>query len=95
MSKAGIQFEISLTAGPDGKLVAGYIHLRKAKTTRTKVIVEDTVLADYDSRGNLVGIEILGPVRIKLLARLVDSSQRDAFRRFARASLPPALCEAA
>ncbi len=95
MAKVGIQFEISLTAGPDGKLLAGYIHLRKSKAARTKVVVEDTVMADYDSRGNLIGIEILGPVQIKILARLVDSTDRAAFRRFAKASLPKDLCEAA
>ena len=95
MRKAKIQFEISLTAGPDGRLVAGYIHLRKAKAARTKVIVEDTVLADYDSRGNLIGIEILGPVKIQILTRLVDSPNRVAFRRFATANLPPTLREAA
>ena len=50
---------------------------------------------DYDSRGNLIGIEILGPVQIKILARLVDSTDRTAFRRFAKESLPPGLCEAA
>ena len=82
-------------AGPDGKLLAGYIHLRKAKAARTKVIVEDTVLADDDSRGNLIGIEILGPVQIKILTRLVNSTDRAAFRRFAKDGIPASLREAA
>ena len=93
--QTGIQFEMSLTAGPNGRLRTAYIHLRKAKAARTKEIVEDTVLADYDSRGRLVGIEILGPVQIRVLASLVETPYRAAFRRFAKESIPAALCEAA
>ena len=95
MAKVHMQFEISLTGGPDGELIAGYIHLHKAKAARTDVVVEDTVLADYDARGRLIGIEILGPCQIKVLAKLVDIPHRTAFRRFAKASLPAALRGAA
>ena len=90
-----IQFEISLTAGPNGRLQAAYIHLRKAKAAKTKEIVKDTVLADYDSRGRLIGMEILGPVKIQVLAGLIEQPHRAAFRRFAKESIPPALSVAA
>lgn len=88
-------FEISLTGGPDGRLRAAYIHLRKAKVARTKEIIPDTVLADYDARGALVGIEILGPVKIQVLAGLIDKEHRAAFRRFAKESIPESLLQQA
>ena len=91
----GIQFEISLTGRPNGQLRAAYIRLRKAKVVRTKEVVQDTVMADYDSRDQLIGIEILGPVQIQVLTELVDSRDRSAFRRFAQDNIPIALREVA
>ena len=88
-------FEISLTGGPDGRLRAAYIYLRKAKVARTKEIVGDTVLADYDARGGLVGIEILGPVKIQVLVQLIEKEHRAAFRRFAKESIPASLLQQA
>lgn len=89
-------FEINLTGDPsDGRLRAAYIHVRKTKATRTKEVVKDTVLADYDYRGRLVGIEILGPCKIQVLLKLVSAEHRSAFRRFARESIPPSLLPAA
>jgi len=88
MAQKKIHFQITLTGGDDGKLRAVYIYLRKATVARTKEIVKDTVVADYDSRGTLVGIEILGPAKIQVLAKLVDAEHRVEFRRFAR-NIPP------
>ena len=53
------------------------------------------VLADYDSRGRLVGIEILGPVKIQMLTRLIDKEHRVAFRRFAKENIPGSLLQQA
>ena len=90
-----ILFEISLTGDSDGRLRAAYIHLRKTKVSRTREIVEDMVLADYDSQNRLVGIEILGPVKIQILARLIDKKDRSAFRRFAKENIPVSLLQQA
>ena len=95
MAQQQTMFEISLTGGPDGRLRAAYVHVRKAKVARTKEVVEDTLLADYDSRGRLVGIEILGPVKIHVLVQLVDDKDRAAFRRFARENIPESLLQRA
>ena len=84
MAQTKIHFQITLTAGEDGKLRAVYVYLRKTMVAKTKEIVQGTVLADYDSRRNLVGIEILGPAKIRVLAELVDEEHRAEFRRFAR-----------
>ncbi len=94
MPKTQIQFEITLTGGPDGQLRAAYIHLRRAKVARTDEVVEDTVLADYDAQDRLVGIEMLGPAKVKVLVKLVDEKHRAAFRRFVTENVPQKLMAA-
>ena len=72
-----------------------YVHLSKKKVTRTlEVAGNDEVLADYDSKGNLVGIEILSPVKLKKIVELVDKPRRAPFRKFIRTAAPSELVSA-
>lgn len=84
-------FEFSTSARDDGTLEAAYIRLRHTKIARTKEIRADVLLADYDSRGNLVGIEILAPVRFADLAPLVEEPTRKPLKRFVSHSASPDL----
>jgi uncharacterized protein YuzE len=77
-----IQFQISLSGRSDGTLEAMYIRLRKGTVARTEEKEDDVLLCDYDRRGNLLGIEILAPVTLNKLARLVSQPVRQPFRRF-------------
>ena len=77
-----------IRAGKDGGIQAVYITVRNNKVAKTKEIVEDTLLADYDRRGRLVGIEILGPVKIRRITPLVEQTQRRRFARFVRQGAP-------
>lgn len=81
-------FEISISGRNDGTLEAAYITVRDGKAARTKEIVEDIALADYDSRGRLIGIEILAPVKLSKLTPLVEEKRRKPFRAFLRAQAP-------
>lgn len=81
-------FKLSISASAEGALQAVYIRLRTNKIARTREIVEDIVMADYDGRGQLVGIEILAPVSLKVICRLVDQPRRRPFRRFVREQAP-------
>ena len=81
-------FKLSISASADGALQAVYIRLRTNKIARTKEIVDDIVMADYDGRGRLVGIEILAPVSLKIITKLVDQPRRRPFRRFVREQAP-------
>lgn len=81
-------FKLSISASEDGAVQAIYISLRNTKVARTKEIEEDILLADYDSKGRLVGIEILAPVQLKIITRLVDEPRRKPFRRFVRDQAP-------
>lgn len=82
---------MSISARNDGTIEAVYILVRDNKAARTKEIVEDVLLADYNSRGQLVGIEILAPVKIAKITMLVDEPRRRPFRRFVRDRAPEEL----
>lgn len=88
MRQKATYFQITVTGGDDGQVEAVYVYFRNTKVVKTREVVEDTVLAHYDSRRNLVGIEILGPAEIRVLVNLVDQGHRAEFRRFARESIP-------
>jgi uncharacterized protein YuzE len=88
-------FELSVTAREDGSVEAVYIRFDRGKVASTREVQSDVVFADYDEAGRLLGIELLGPTRVSVLARLVDQSRRESFRRFVRESLPPVFCAAA
>ena len=79
---------MSMSASADGTLQAVYIRLRTNKIVRTKEIVDDIVMADYDGRGQLVGIEILAPVSLRIISNLVDQPRRRPFRKFVRERAP-------
>jgi uncharacterized protein YuzE len=84
-------FELSVSADEDGTLETMYIRFRNGKIKRTSEVIEDTVIADYDEHDNLVGIEILGPVKLSELAKLVEQPRRTSFRKFVKRSGPPCL----
>ena len=58
---------------------------------KTKEIIEDTLLADYNGDGELLGIEVLAPVRLADLTKQVDQPRRNSFRKFVRRSAPATL----
>lgn len=87
-------YEISVSGRNDGTLEAAYIRFKTTKVHRTVEVIEDSLLADYDRKRDLVGIEILAPVRLTDLTRLVDRDRRADFRRFARQAMPHELVAA-
>lgn len=84
-------FELSLSGRDDGTLEAAYLRFKRAKVARTVEIVEALLLADYDSKGRLIGIEILGPVKMSDVMGLVEESTRPGLRRFMRRAVPGTL----
>jgi uncharacterized protein YuzE len=79
-----IGFEISVSGRDDGTLEAAYIRFRMGDVATTKELEEDTLIADYDADGNLLGVEILAPVQLSHIERLVDRQRRPAFRVFVK-----------
>lgn len=84
-----ISFEISTSGRNDGTLEAVYIQILDAVVHATKEIKPDVMLADYTDDGRLIGIEILSPVKLSELERVVKQQKlRKNFRRFVEASAP-------
>lgn len=77
-----VGFELSISARDDGTLEALYILLQDAKVARTEEIIEDIILADYDEDDCLIGIEVLAPVKLSQIAKLVEQPRRKPLRKF-------------
>ena len=86
-----IRFELSISGRDDGTLEAVYISLRDAKVHKTEEVKRNTLTADYDAHGNLVGIEILAPVQLSKITRLAEQPVRGSFRKFVKRSVPEEL----
>jgi uncharacterized protein YuzE len=84
-------FELSASGREDGRLEAVYIRLRTGRAAKTREVIEDALLADFDARGQLIGVEILAPVKLSDLTRLVQTDRRAPFRKFIREIAPPSL----
>jgi uncharacterized protein YuzE len=83
-----IGFEVSISGCDDGTVEAVYLTFFPDKVHRTREMVEDQLLVDYNKRREIVGIEILSPVKISRITRFVASERRPSFRRFIRQSVP-------
>lgn len=86
--RKSIGFEISVSARDDGTLEAVYIRMNEGKIAKTVEVDEDVVLADYDSQGKLLGIELLAPVRLAKIVKLVDAPRRPSFRKAIKRGAP-------
>jgi uncharacterized protein YuzE len=84
-------FEVAISGRDDGTLEALYISVSSAKVSETREIKRNVVMADYDATGALIGIEILAPVKLSELARLVQEPVRKNFRKFVRSATPDEL----
>ena len=83
-----ISFQVSISGRDDGTIAAVYVVFSHEAAAYTTEIVESELLADYNDRDELIGIEILAPVRLRDLTKLVDKSVRDPFRKFVKKSVP-------
>ena len=81
-----------MSAREDGTVETMYLVFSDAPVTTTREIDKDALLADYDEKGALVGIEILAPVSIASLVCLLDDpSRRESLARFLEKRAPQEL----
>ena len=90
-SNEPVGFELSVSARNDGTLEAIYVRFSDHKVAKTEEVIEDVLLVDLDSRNELIGIEILAPVKLSDVAGIVEKSMRAPFRKFIRQAAPSKL----
>lgn len=88
MKAQDITFNLSISGRADGRIDAVYLTVANRKVARTQEVVADHLLVDYDRNGRVVGVEILGPVRLRDVTGLVDQRSRGTLRRFLARSVP-------
>lgn len=57
-------FTIRISERGDGTVEAVYIQLSRKRVFLTKEVIEGSLFMDYAVKDQLVGIEILGPVKV-------------------------------
>ena len=69
-----------------GRLVAVHLRIRKGRSAQTREFARGAVFADYDRRGRLVSVEVLGPCRLEVLEKIAAADVMT--RRFICDSMP-------
>jgi hypothetical protein len=68
-----------------GEILAVYLQIRKGKSQRVKEYANGTAFADYSRSGQLLGIELLAPCEVKVLARIAAD---EPAKRFVKNNTP-------
>ena len=81
MSASQFSYSISIeTQNQTGAVLAVYLTIRKGRTKVTREYAKGDVFADYDSQGQLLGIEILAPCRDSGPRQNCEASAGEAIR---------------
>jgi uncharacterized protein YuzE len=84
------KFNFDLTIETDnatGEVLAVYIQMREGKAAKTVELADGTTFADYNSRGKLLGIELLAPCEVRVLDQ-ITRREPAAVKRFLHGSAP-------
>jgi uncharacterized protein YuzE len=87
-----MSFSFALSVDIDsesGDIQAVYFRVRDGKVAKTKEYAEGAIFADFNSRGRLLGIEMLAPCNISVLERVAAQSEQPAqAKQFVRRAVP-------
>jgi len=79
-------FRVSIeTHDKTAQVVAAYFQVRKGKVKVAKEYADGNAFADYDSRGKLLGIELLAPCRASVLDGIAAPAPA---KRFVQGAVP-------
>lgn len=91
-------FQVAVdTDDATGEVLAVYFHIRKGRVHKTVEFADGNVFADYNRKGQLLGIEVLGPCAVSIVDELASKEPvelRKRTKRFMQQSGPPALVAA-
>ncbi len=89
MNNFGVSVE---TDTRTGEILAVYFSFRKGESAVTKELSDGDAFADYDSKGNLLGLELLSPCSGRLLTKIEGMEPES--RKFLKDSAPRAMVTA-
>ena len=75
----------------NGQVIAVYLSIRAGKVANTQEFAEGSAFANYNRKGELLGIELLGPCKIQVfdkIAKTVPVAVRQQVRNFFKGSTP-------
>ena len=87
------EFGLETSVDDKGRIVAAYLRVRGGEVVETRELQEGVVYADFDSKGVLLGIELLGPCEVAVLDRIAGS-EPEAVKRFLTGGAPRSLVPA-
>jgi len=76
-----------------GQVKAVYFQVRKGKTVETREFDNGNAFADYDSKGQLLGVEVLGPCKFNVLDK-ISRKEPKPVKSFLRNSIPAQMLSA-
>ena len=89
------KFAVSVSTDKDtGRTLGVYFQIREGKAARVTELQEGSAFANYDSKGHLLGIEIIAPCKFTVLERITrqEPKKKQAdMRKFLRNSSPRAM----
>jgi len=92
--KTKFTFRLSVeTDDATGEVLAVYFQFRRGKTYENREFENGDVFADYNQRGELLGVEFLAPASVAVLNKVASQEPPDVRRktkRFVRDSGPRA-----
>jgi uncharacterized protein YuzE len=89
MKTPKFSFRVSVeTHDQTGEVIAVYLQVRKGKTSTTKEYAGGDAFADYDKDGQLLGIELLAPCRVRVLESIAGQPPA---RQFVRNAVPSSM----
>ena len=92
MTKSEFRLETSVD-DKTGLLVAAYLRVREGEVAETREVAEGIAYADYDSRGVLLGVELLGPCDAAALDGLAER-EPEPVKQFLKGAAPRGLVPA-
>jgi len=92
MISAKYTFRVDIeTHDQTGDVLAVYFLVRKGKSHETKEFANGRAFADYDKKGLLLGIELLGPCKISVVNQITTEAPA---RQFFKNTIPRQLIAA-
>ena len=85
MEKFNFAMSVS-TARTTGEVLAVYFQIRKGAVAETREFADGKAFADYGHKGQLLGIELLGPCEFSILDKIARKEPKA--KRFLRRSIP-------